>query len=502
MSVITLDSKCLTNISKAYLVIFVAKKSCTSKLIFLTKLSNSSIIPIVASYFLLSFLDRSNLGRWILSGCLQKSLHMNDRQFSLAITLTFVPYIAVELPANLLLKKIGPKIFLPTIIIIWGLVTMLQGFVKSFNGLICARIFLGLAEGGMMPGIVLYLSYFYTRSELQWRIALFFASASLSGAFSGLLAYYLVKLDGKCGLDGWAWIFIVEGLFTCCWGIFSYFVFLDSIEESIFLTDNEKKILIKRLQSDRAKDSLDESFSWAEVTRSLASPHVLMVVLVFFLSGTSTFSMAYFQPTIIKSFGYSNSLTQLLSVPPYAVAFTWTLISSYISDKHGLRGSTVCFCALIGLVGYILFFFAETSQKSLKYTSLFLSITGVQSCAPPLLAWISNNSAGSYRRATSIALGCVAANLGGICGTWIFPNSESPKYCTGTIINLAFSCGSIIITFINLVYLKKSNEHKIKNSEEILLKYKSHDNSMDFKQSSLEAWKELGDKHPDFTYVY
>ncbi|KAI8454146.1 major facilitator superfamily domain-containing protein [Phakopsora pachyrhizi] len=379
---------------------------------------------------------------------------------------------------------------------------MLQGFVKSFNGLICARVFLGLAEGGMMPGIVLYLSYFYTRNEMQWRIALFFASASLSGAFSGLLAYCLVKLDGKGGLDGWAWIFIVEGLFTCCWGILSYFFFLDSIDASRFLTVNEKKILITRLQKDRAKAPIDETFSWAEVMQSFASPHVLMVVLAFFLSGTSAFSMAYFQPTIIKSFGYSNSLTQLLSVPPYAVAFIWMMISSYVSDKYGLRGLTISFCALIGLVGYILFFVAEASQKPLKYTSLFLSITGIYSCTPPLLAWISNNSAGSYRRATSIALGCVGANLGGICGTWIFPSSESPKYRTGTIINIAFSCGVIIVTIINLVYLRKVNEHKTKNSEKILSKYKTSDNNMDFKQNNSEAWQELGDKHPNFTYVY
>ncbi|CAH7687688.1 major facilitator superfamily domain-containing protein [Phakopsora pachyrhizi] len=429
----------------------------------------TGVIPIVASYFLLSFLDRSNLG-------LQESLHMSDHQFSLAITLTFV----VELPANLLLKKLGPKFFLPTIITIWGLVTMLQGFVKSFNGLICAR---QVSEfyGSLQFLFYIPLIFFFTFAGYQERNAvenrIVFASASLSGAFSGLLAYCLVKLDGKGGLDGWAWIFIVEGLFTCCWGILSYFFFLDSIDASRFLTVNEKKILITRLQKDRAKAPIDETFSWAEVMQSFASPHVLMVVLAFFLSGTSAFSMAYFQPTRM-------------------------MISSYVSDKYGLRGLTISFCALIGLVGYILFFVAEASQKPLKYTSLFLSITGIYSCTPPLLAWISNNSAGSYRRATSIALGCVGANLGGICGTWIFPSSESPKYRTGTIINMAFSCGVIIVTIINLVYLRKVNEHKTKNSEKILSKYKTSDNNMDFKQNNPEAWQELGDKHPNFTYVY
>lgn len=166
-----------------------------------------STIPILAMFYFLSFLDRANLGNARLAG-LQTNLHLSDHDYSMALTVTYIPYILSELPANLLLKKLGPNLFLPGIVTIWGLITTMQGFVNSYSGLVAARFFLGLVEGGMFPAIVLYLSFFYTRRELQLRIALFFSAASLSGAFSGLLAYGIIRLDGKGNRPGWAWIFI------------------------------------------------------------------------------------------------------------------------------------------------------------------------------------------------------------------------------------------------------------------------------------------------------
>ncbi|KAI8443353.1 major facilitator superfamily domain-containing protein, partial [Phakopsora pachyrhizi] len=459
------------------------------------------IIPIVAMFYLLSFLDRSNLGNARVAG-LQNTLGITDHQYSVALTVTYIPYIAAEMPANLLLKKIGPNIFLPTIVTLWGLITTMEGFVKSYGGLIAARFFLGLVEGGMFPALVLYLSSFYTRHELQLRIALFFSAASLSGAFSGLLAFALIRLDGKAGLAGWSWIFIVEGLFTILWGLLSFYIFPGAVETHRFLTPDQKTILKDRILRDRSKVFVeDEEFSWGEVLRSIKSPHVILNVISLFLSGIAIHSLAYFQPTIIRGLGYSPSRTQLLSVPPFAVAFFVVLVLAYVSDHFSARGLTASFSGFIGMIGFLMFYVSKAEQTSIKYGSLFLSIAGVYSTIPPLTAWQSNNSEGHYRRATSIALAFIATNAGGIVSTWLFPKSQHPEYRPGTIVNLTSSLGITVISLINLFWLRNQNRYKLKNKDQILNKY-LNDESVENEQRMIKSWKELGDKHPDFVYTY
>lgn len=157
---------------------------------------------------LLSFIDRVNIGNARVAG-LQKDLNMTDFQYSLALTITFIPYIVVEIPAGLVVKRIGANYFLPVMTTLWGLITTLQGLVTSYSGLLVARFFLGLVEGGLLPGIVLVLSRFYKRDQLQLRLALLFTGASLTGAFSGLLASAIVGMNGLAGHKGWQWIFIL-----------------------------------------------------------------------------------------------------------------------------------------------------------------------------------------------------------------------------------------------------------------------------------------------------
>ncbi|EGG00863.1 uncharacterized protein MELLADRAFT_39483, partial [Melampsora larici-populina 98AG31] len=371
------------------------------------------VIPIVSVFYFLSFLDRSNLGNARVAG-LQEGLGLSDHQYSVALTVTYIPYIMAELPANLYLKKIGPHIFLPTIVTIWGIVTTLQGFITSYSGLIATRFFLGLVEGGLFPGIVLYLSTFYTRRELQLRIALFFSAASLSGAFSGLLAYGLIRLDGVGGRPGWAWIFIVEGLFTVLGGIVGYFIIPATPTATRFLSARQKEIILKRLERDQPLTDIDEQFSWWEVWASLKSPHVLFNVAALFASGTSLYSLAYFQPT--SCLGYDSHQTQLMSVPPFAVAFVFMLASAYCSDRFQARGATTCGGAILGVSRSL---DSKSPIPSLKYASLFLSVPGIYSIPPSVAAWLSNNSFGHYRKAVSIAVGFVSANGGGILSTWV-----------------------------------------------------------------------------------
>ncbi|KIM42076.1 hypothetical protein M413DRAFT_410689 [Hebeloma cylindrosporum] len=453
-----------------------------------------TILPIMTMFYFLSFLDRSNIGNARVAG-LQKSLHLTDYQYQVCVTVTYVPYILSELPSNLLLRKIGPNIMMPAILTIWGIIVTCQGLIKSYHGLIVARAFLGLMEGPMFPGIVLYLSSFYTRRELSLRIAFFFSAASLSGAFSGLLAAAIVKMHNVGGKPAWAWIFILEGLFTVLVGIISFFLVPATPRESRFLTDAQKDIIIRRLERDRPFVNPVDSFSIKQVVASITSPQVIILFVLYFMGGTNLFGLALFLPSIVNQLGYSANHSQLLSVGPFAAGFVVTLMLAYSSDKYRNRVVPLVLVCTIGVAGFAMFF--GMSNKHVAYGALYLMVPGVYARTPVISAWMSNNSEPYYRRATSIAMGFVATGSGGILSTWLYPSKKGPKFRDTTIMNLVFSVLSIVLAILNAFVLSYMTKRKQRKRSEILAPYVTEKEP----DGGVRAWVELGDRHPDFKFV-
>jgi MFS family permease len=168
------------------------------------------IIPTVMIAYLLSFLDRVNIGNASLYG-LSKDLKLKGNQYQLAVSLLFATYVIVEIPSNLALKKFRPSRWIAFLAVCWGIVSTLTGVVQSFGGLVACRLLLGLFEGGLFPGLTVYLTLFYTKKEIALRIGYLFVSSALAGACGGLLAYGIGHMDGVAGQSGWRWIFIIEG---------------------------------------------------------------------------------------------------------------------------------------------------------------------------------------------------------------------------------------------------------------------------------------------------
>lgn len=306
------------------------------------------------------------------------------------ITVTYVPYILAELPSNLILSKIGPRILLPFICVGWGIVTTLQSQVNNYAGLLACRFFLGLLEGGLFPGIVLYLSGFYRRHELQMRIGLFFSAAAMSGAFSGLLAAAIVQMDGVGGLTGWRWIFILEGLFTVLFGATTAAILPNTPHQVKTFTAQEADLCVTRIEADGIATE-STKFNSKAFLSTFKSIHIWLLCIALFCNGTSLFGLAYFTPSIVQGMGYDSTMTQLLSVPPFAIAFIFTLISAFVADKFRVRGLTAIATTCLALVGFALFLKSRTVAS--QYTALCFMITGVYSTAPSLISWIPNNVA-------------------------------------------------------------------------------------------------------------
>lgn len=136
-------------------------------------------------------------------------LKMTGNQYLTGLTLYFIGYVLFEIPCNIVLKRTTPKFWLPTLTVVWGIVATLMGVTQNLAGFFAVRFFLGVAESGLFPGVVYYLSMWYKREERQYRISLFFSCASLAGAFGGILAYGIAHMRNVGGYKGWRWIFIL-----------------------------------------------------------------------------------------------------------------------------------------------------------------------------------------------------------------------------------------------------------------------------------------------------
>ncbi|KAL8953602.1 MAG: hypothetical protein Q9222_000528 [Ikaeria aurantiellina] len=236
-----------------------------------------AVLPILFLLFLVSFVDRSNLGNARIEG-LEKSLGIPPKSngYNIALFSFTIPYVLFEVPANMLLKKIKPQMWLSGLMFCWGICTMGQGFTQNLGGLATCRALMGLFESGFVPGTeaaferklgqtradgspgcAYLIASYYKRHEFQFRYSIFFSAAILAGAFSGFLAYLLAKMDGAGGYEGWRWIFIIEGLMTVVISAIAFFLIAPWPEECKFLKPDEKALLLKRLSKDRGRGTMN-----------------------------------------------------------------------------------------------------------------------------------------------------------------------------------------------------------------------------------------------------
>lgn len=331
-----------------------------------------------------------------------------------------------------------PKFWLPFLVFLTGIIVMCIGFVKTYAQFVVVRALLGTAEGGLYPGSLLFLSTIYTREELALRVGIFYSSASLSGAFGGLLARGLSAIPATSTVYGsWRWIFIIEGVITCVIAAGAYFLLPNSVATASFLTAEERAFAQVRLKASHQSEQ-EERFRWSEVRRGILSLQLLFTGTVYFSICCALFSFSLFLPSIIQSLGYTANEAQLLSVPPYAVASIVGVIVSFISDRLRVRGILILISLPLAIIGYVLI--ARVSSNVTKYGLTFLMASGIYGSVPPLLVWILNNSAGHYKRATAGALQVCMANCGGIVAAFLYPNIEKPGYVKSHTIILGVLC--------------------------------------------------------------
>ena len=253
----------------------------------LTRKIDIRLLPMLILMYIMNYLDRNNIAAARLAGLedprSEGGLNLSSTEYLTALSILFVGYILMQIPSNLFLNKIGkPSLYLPTCMVVWGVISAATAEAKSFGGLVAIRFFLGFVEAAYFPGCLFFLSSWYTRKELGFRTALLYSGSLLSGAFSGLISAGITNgLDGAKGLRAWRWLFIIEGVITVFIAIFAYWILPDFPRTTSWLTEDEKQLAIWRLDEDIGEDdwmgSEQQTFSHG---LKLAFQDVKMWVLV------------------------------------------------------------------------------------------------------------------------------------------------------------------------------------------------------------------------------
>ncbi|KAK4193168.1 major facilitator superfamily domain-containing protein [Podospora australis] len=359
-------------------------------------------------------------------------------RFSISIFIFTVSSIVFQLPSTIAVRMLGPRIWFAFITFAFGLITLCTGFVKTWQQMIALRILLGAAMSGIFPGLAYLISTWYPRREQQLRFAFMQSGEVIILATGSLVNYGLNHLDGRRGLNGWRWMFIVQGLCTCVIGIVTYWWMVDFPENSHksfrFLTEEEAKIVSGRIQKDRG-DVFPQEFSIIEVLKHAKDLKIWGFACLFFMQNIVSTALAYFVPIILENgLGYSANAAIILSAPPYYYAVVPVLISSWFADRFRIRAPIITFNALCLITGFAVLGFAHNSGA--RYFGVFLATGAYVANWAALTAYQANNVVGQWKRVFTAAACTMFNGAGGIAGSYIVRNSEAPYYPTAVWVSI------------------------------------------------------------------
>ncbi|PYH72084.1 pantothenate transporter [Aspergillus vadensis CBS 113365] len=426
-------------------------------------------LHLISSLFLLfifNILDRSNIANARLGG-LQEDLGLSDTQYQTAVAIMFVGYLVGQVPSNILLTRLKPSRYIPAAIFIWGGISICMAAVHGYAGIICVRIFLGFAESPFFPGALLLISSWYKPSEIAVRVAVVYCGNTIANGFGSMFAAGVMSgLNGKGGLEGWRWLFIIEGAGTMVAGLLAVALLPDFPRsgQRKWLSEQEQRFSEWRLAR-AANDEVDENGSIREGLRdALLDPKAWMLILIQVCQLTSQ-SWTYFFPTIVKTLGFSNIITLLITAPVYVFGFITALGNSFIANRTSQRAVLIAWPLIIDIVGNVMVI--SSRATAVRYIGMFLMCAGSYSAFNVVQAWIASTIPRTRtKRAIVYALVNLFGNSSNIYGSYFFPTSDSPQYRPGGITLSAFAAAGIVLTGLLALYLHTLNVKARKAEEE------------------------------------
>ncbi|KAH7227087.1 major facilitator superfamily domain-containing protein [Fusarium redolens] len=416
------------------------------------------LLPIVCCLYVLSYLDRGNIGNAKTAGA-KEDLGLSDSEWAWVLNSFYICYVCFEW-TNLFWKVLPASKYVATLCVCWGTAAMCSGAAKNLGGLIATRALLGVFEAGFGAGAPYFLSLFYRRKELGFRVSLLLGMSPLANCFASALAYGITHIRGS--MEPWRYLFIIEGAPTVAFSVVAWFFLADSPDKAKYLSEEDATYAVERLQvRDRTKKT---GVRWNQIFAGLTDYQNYIHTVIHFCCNYSFAGLSNFLPTIVRDMGYSSVTAQGLTAPPYFLAF-------------------IC-CVLAALIIIV----QDESKKATRYAAIFLASCGVFPALCINITWLLNNQGGDSKKGAGLAILATFGQCSSFVSSVVFPSSDGPLYLRGT----AIGCGLTgLISILGLgLHFALERENKRRDRE-----YGPVDADM-----AVDV-TELGDKNKNFRYL-
>jgi MFS transporter, ACS family, tartrate transporter len=370
------------------------------------------ILPFLWLLYLVAFLDRVNVAYAALE--MSHDLQFSDRVFGLGAGIFFVGYVLLEIPGALIVERWSARVWIARIMVSWGIITALVGFVHTPRQFYVVRFFLGVAEAGFFPGVIVYLTHWFCRRDLAKAVASFMAALPLSNFLGSPLAGKILQIHWL-GLEGWRWLFILEGIPAIILGVVTFFYLTDWPAQAAWLPQDEREWITNELTREKIEKSTVRSYTIAEALRHR---EVLLLTSIYFLGVTGFYGFTIWFPTILKrASGFSTETVTLLAALPYLVALVATLLNGWHSDRTQERRWHTSSLLLIGAASLAIAI--VPGVRLWTQLGFFTVFAACVHAYQPAFWSLPTITLGESAAAASIGLINSLGNLGGFVGPYI-----------------------------------------------------------------------------------
>ena len=408
------------------------------------------IIPFVFLLYIISYLDRANIGYAALQ--MNAELSLSSEAFGFISGIFFIGYFLFEVPSNVMLNKYGARVWIARILVSWGLLATLSAFVQNSTQLYILRFLLGVAEAGFFPGIIVYLTYWFRAKELATTVALFTAAIPVSYIIGAPLSTWIMDQIHWLNWSGWRWMLFLEGVPAVIFGIVCFFRLTDKPEQAKWLKPEEKEWLTAELERDRKSRKNVKHLS---VLQAIKNSKVLYLSFIYFVYQCGSLGVGYWMPQIIKGLSGKLSHTEigLIAMVPYIIATAAMVLWSRSSDKRNER--KLHSAIPLGVAALALFGAGMVTDVTWAMALISVALAGLYGFKSPFWAlptlFLSRSTA-----AVSIAVINSIGNLGGFVGPYMLGVVKgTSSSATGA---LAFLAGLLVIAFFMTLFMRVQNE--------------------------------------------
>ena len=426
---------------------------------------------------------------------IEPELGMTGNQFQLAVSILFVTYCLFETPSNLIIKKMKPARYLAGLVFFWGLVATFTGFVESYGALIACRLLLGFFEAGLFPGIMLYLTTFYTKKHISLRNAYFYSISAISGAVGGLVAYGIGQLDndgaGTAGWRAWRWIITINGIPTILTAPLVMWLLPNDPETASFLTAEDRQNLVWLRQAEIGQTTSGQQMHKEDVIAGVKDWKIWALSVAQFCSHSVLYSFSVFLPTIIKGMGnadWDGAIINALTIPVYIVGFGVYLTVAMYSDRIQQRGIFCIGGAAVMIIGYALLLAPGGTAQ--KFVGCFFVSAGLWACSGSGMAWITVNQPRYGKRAFASGIFITIGNSAGVSAPFLYDSASAPRYIPGYSATIGMLLLAMCIHGSLYFHFKSKNKRKLAGLEDWRMEGKTE-----------EEINEMGEHNPRYLYT-